>query len=169
MGKKGTKHLWSLAKTLLEKKKHCYNCKLIKNLFEFGLDKNALDKHTSMCSVCRVVVQREERRSQRHFCNKCGNEKSIRVSRVGDWRRHCNFCFLKKVRKNKPLRLRFRLLTKYNFTCQYCGRKPPECVLHIDHLLPKSKGGELEEKNLIVACAECNLGKADLIINWGQN
>ena len=57
--------------------------------------------------------------------------------------------------------IRWQILTRDNFTCQYCGRKAPDVELHIDHIIPKSKGGTNESENLVVACAECNIGKAD--------
>src|SRR3990167_2427732 len=57
---------------------------------------------------------------------------------------------------------RFKILMKYNFTCQYCGRKPPEVILHVDHIVPKSKGGRGTVDNLTVACFQCNIGKSDI-------
>ena len=71
----------------------------------------------------------------------------------------------RKEKNFRRLKLRFQLLQKYNFTCQYCGRKAPEVILEIDHKYPKSKGGLDEEKNYIVACKECNYGKNDSILN----
>ena len=69
-------------------------------------------------------------------------------------------------RKNsKRLRLRFKILKRDNFTCQYCGRKSPNVKLHIDHFYPKSKGGKYIENNLITSCADCNIGKSDVILN----
>ena len=59
-------------------------------------------------------------------------------------------------------RLRFRVFERDNFTCQYCGKRPPEVILHVDHVYPVSKGGKGEIENLITACADCNLGKATL-------
>lgn len=56
--------------------------------------------------------------------------------------------------------IRYRILERDNYTCQYCGRKPPEVKLHIDHILPKSKYFNLDiDENLITTCQECNLGK----------
>jgi len=63
------------------------------------------------------------------------------------------------------LKLRFKILKKYNFTCQYCGRRAPEVKLEVDHIIPISKGGSNDEDNLTVACFECNRGKRDEIIN----
>jgi hypothetical protein len=57
-------------------------------------------------------------------------------------------------------RLRFNIFERDNFTCQYCGKRPPEVVLEIDHIIPVSKGGETEHENLLTACFECNRGKS---------
>lgn len=58
-------------------------------------------------------------------------------------------------------RARFRVLKRDGFTCQYCGRRPPEVVLHVDHIEPRSKGGSDDPENLITSCGHCNLGKSD--------
>ena len=66
-----------------------------------------------------------------------------------------------------PSKLRFEVLDKYSYTCQYCGRKPPEVTLEIDHLLPTTKGGKTEINNLIVSCRDCNIGKSNkVIVGW---
>ena len=70
----------------------------------------------------------------------------------------------KKYQKPSLLRLRFLLLKKYDFTCQYCGRKAPDVVLQIDHIHPKSKGGKNKISNYLVACSDCNLGKGDILL-----
>lgn len=58
-------------------------------------------------------------------------------------------------------KIRFEIFKRDNFTCQYCGRRPPEVVLEPDHILPKSKGGKYITDNLITACFDCNRGKRD--------
>ncbi len=58
-------------------------------------------------------------------------------------------------------RLRFKIFEKYNFTCQYCGRKPPEVVLEVDHVVSRKDGGLDEEMNLICSCFDCNRGKRE--------
>ena len=55
--------------------------------------------------------------------------------------------------------LRFQVLRRDGFTCQYCGRKPPEVKLHIDHVTPWSAGGLNTLNNLRTSCEACNLGK----------
>lgn len=56
-------------------------------------------------------------------------------------------------------KLRFDIFKRDNFTCQYCGKRTPEVILEIDHVIPKSKGGSDEPENLITSCFECNRGK----------
>lgn len=60
--------------------------------------------------------------------------------------------------------MRFRVFERDGFICQYCGKKPPEVILHLDHIVPKSKGGSEDEENMITACADCNLGKSNFEI-----
>lgn len=64
-----------------------------------------------------------------------------------------------------PARLRFLVLRRDGFRCVYCGRAASGgLVLHIDHVLPKSRGGVDVEDNLVTACSDCNLGKAATLV-----
>jgi 5-methylcytosine-specific restriction endonuclease McrA len=56
-------------------------------------------------------------------------------------------------------RLRFAVLERDDFTCQYCGRRPPEVRLEVDHLEPRARGGKDGLWNLVTACWDCNRGK----------
>ena len=57
-----------------------------------------------------------------------------------------------------------------NFTCTYCGRSAYKdgVTLQIDHIEPKSKGGEDRYDNLCTACTDCNLGKLDVLLERHQ-
>ncbi len=57
--------------------------------------------------------------------------------------------------------VRFKVLRKYGYQCLACGRKPPEVVIHVDHIKPRSKypNLELDINNLQPLCADCNIGK----------
>lgn len=61
-------------------------------------------------------------------------------------------------------RLRFEVFKRDNFTCQYCGAKPPDTVLEVDHVHPRSLGGRDLIENLKTACWNCNRGKGAVII-----
>ena len=70
-----------------------------------------------------------------------------------------------KTSRDINLRMRFRVLQRDNFKCCACGASPakdPSVELHIDHIIPWSKGGETEFDNLQTLCSKCNLGKSDL-------
>ena len=68
----------------------------------------------------------------------------------------------KRTGRNISERMRFRILLRDGFQCQSCGASPLKdrgVELHVDHILPWSKGGETEENNLQTKCKRCNLGK----------
>lgn len=60
--------------------------------------------------------------------------------------------------------LRFEVFARDLFTCQYCGRRPPDVVLECDHIHPASKGGPNELINLTTSCFDCNRGKRDKVL-----
>jgi HNH endonuclease len=62
---------------------------------------------------------------------------------------------------SKPLSLtaRFEAFNRDDFTCQYCGRHPPDVLLEVDHVIPRANGGTNALENLITACFDCNRGK----------
>lgn len=61
-------------------------------------------------------------------------------------------------------RTRFEIFKRDAFTCQYCGRKPPTVILHVDHIVAVANGGDASRENLITSCADCNLGKSSVPI-----
>ena len=61
--------------------------------------------------------------------------------------------------------LRFEIFARDGFTCQYCGRRPPDVILEVDHIHPESKGGTADPINLITACFDCNRGKSAKVIS----
>lgn len=46
-------------------------------------------------------------------------------------------------------------------TCQYCGSKSEPRALTIDHVIPRSRGGESTWENLVAACFRCNNKKGN--------
>ncbi|MCD4830920.1 MAG: HNH endonuclease [Anaerohalosphaeraceae bacterium] len=43
--------------------------------------------------------------------------------------------------------------------CQYCGRKFSPSELSLDHVVPRSMGGDASWENLVCACTKCNSKK----------
>jgi 5-methylcytosine-specific restriction endonuclease McrA len=48
------------------------------------------------------------------------------------------------------------VLSRDYYTCQYCGVTPPRKELTIDHVLPRSRGGNTTWENVVTACQKCN-------------
>lgn len=63
---------------------------------------------------------------------------------------------------------RFDIFRRDGFTCQYCGRQPPEVVLQVDHIVPVVVGGSNDEMNLVTSCRDCNLGKGKKLLDKPQ-
>lgn len=69
-----------------------------------------------------------------------------------------------KTKREISDRLRFKILMRDGFTCKSCGKSPMTELgveLHIDHIIPWSKGGETIPENLATKCKQCNLGKGN--------
>ena len=70
----------------------------------------------------------------------------------------------KRERSLMTDKLRYMILRRDGFRCQLCGRSANDGIkLHVDHIIPISKGGRTIESNLRVLCEDCNLGKGDTI------
>ena len=80
-----------------------------------------------------------------------------------------------KTKSCIPSTLIRKIYKKYKYICSLCGKKvrfggsydwpfdPRPVCGSIDHILPISRGGNHDEKNLRLACKSCNCSrKADL-------
>ena len=70
----------------------------------------------------------------------------------------------RRTRREISDRQRFRILVRDGFRCKSCGASPlvqSGIELHVDHVLPWSKGGETTDDNLVSKCKQCNLGKGN--------
>ncbi len=77
-----------------------------------------------------------------------------------------DFPLYHKTKREINLRMRFCVLERDNFKCCACGASPakdPAVKLHVDHIIPWSKGGETVINNLQTLCSKCNLGKSNLM------
>lgn len=66
---------------------------------------------------------------------------------------------LSRILSNRPSRA--MIYKRDNNSCQYCGSTRH---LTIDHVIPKSRGGEDSWENLVVACHTCNTKKGDTFL-----
>jgi 5-methylcytosine-specific restriction endonuclease McrA len=56
---------------------------------------------------------------------------------------------------------RRNLFKRDHSTCQYCGCQPGTEELTIDHVVPRSQGGQTTWENCVLACVACNAHKAN--------
>jgi len=56
---------------------------------------------------------------------------------------------------------RRNIFKRDRFTCQYCGAQPGSEELTLDHVVPRSQGGESRWDNCVLACLTCNKRKAN--------
>lgn len=73
----------------------------------------------------------------------------------------------KRTPRDINWRMRAKVLIRDACICKMCGDSPaknPNAVLHVDHILPWSKGGETVEENLQTLCSICNIGKSDMVV-----
>jgi 5-methylcytosine-specific restriction endonuclease McrA len=54
---------------------------------------------------------------------------------------------------------REEIFARDGFRCVYCGRVLPADELSVDHVQPRSRGGDRSAGNLVTACRACNVIK----------
>lgn len=85
---------------------------------------------------------------------KCG-ENLVPVPAVIVLRRYVNYKFFRIV----PSRRNVYERDKYR--CQYCLADQPYSKLTLDHVIPKSKGGDYSWSNIVCCCKKCNQKKGN--------
>ena len=67
----------------------------------------------------------------------------------------------RKIERSKVTpSLRYKIMQRDGFRCCLCGRSAAGGVeLEVDHIIPVSRGGNSDEKNLQTLCRDCNRGK----------
>jgi 5-methylcytosine-specific restriction endonuclease McrA len=83
------------------------------------------------------------------YCLTCGNELPLHKSK------YCS-------EECTPMkRDRFIILERDNFQCAYCGKTSygNKVELHVDHIIPRNKGGSNHAENLVTSCSTCNKGR----------
>jgi len=96
------------------------------------------------------------------ICGVCGAEYHPNVSN----QKYCSpECTQRRLDENyaaNQQRGRFIVFHRDEFSCIYCGRSPvtdKNVVLHLEHVVPRYRGGENRLSNLATSCARCNVEK----------
>src|ERR1700752_4472735 len=56
---------------------------------------------------------------------------------------------------------RMRIYMRDKYRCQYCGARKAVGELTLDHILPRSRGGDNSPVNIVTACVACNNRKGN--------
>jgi len=56
---------------------------------------------------------------------------------------------------------RMNVFFRDGFRCMYCGISAPASQLTLDHVIPRSRGGQTEWTNILTACNPCNASKGN--------
>ena len=59
-------------------------------------------------------------------------------------------------------KIRWQVLKRDSFQCQYCGQYAPNVPLEVDHVVAICEGGSNDFDNLKTSCWSCNRGKLGL-------
>lgn len=54
---------------------------------------------------------------------------------------------------------RFNIFARDKSICQYCGKRCPKNELNLDHVIPRSRGGQTTWENVVCSCLACNRRK----------
>ncbi len=66
---------------------------------------------------------------------------------------------LNRIMIQKPTRA--LIYQRDDHTCQYCGSQKR---LTVDHVIPRSRGGQDTWENMVVACSPCNVKKGNTLL-----
>lgn len=113
----------------------------------------AKEKHRRLCDEKMHRVENENR-SAIEKQNTHGKEADAHKRMIAEQRRLMTDS------------LRYDILARDGFRCKICGASAADgAKLHVDHIIPVSKGGKTEKANLRTLCERCNLGKSNKIEN----
>ncbi len=60
-----------------------------------------------------------------------------------------------------PGSVRYEVLKRAKHRCELCGAHENQTALHVDHIVPRAKGGSDELSNFQALCVTCNTNKRD--------
>ena len=110
----------------------------------------------TICNVRRAIVLIYLGKAEAIYCLA---EKTISsVHRSFDYPSIVRLVFFVRIPFKKIILSRKNILRRDGHRCQYCGTT---ANLTLDHVMPKSRGGEDSWENLTTACIRCNNKKGN--------
>ncbi|NOD78915.1 HIT domain-containing protein [Ruegeria sp. HKCCD4332] len=87
----------------------------------------------------------------------CEEKIADYIERRGDniWRHRFN------AKGYVPGSIRYEVLKRAKYRCELCGASAEDVALHVDHIIPRNKGGQDDLSNFQALCVTCNTNKRD--------
>ena len=131
-----------------------------------------------LCRELAEVVHLEEGRFSNYDFDSWREISELRADEKQpheDWIRSVNFeiqvprvvrlLFYDRMPRRVVRLNRHTILARDEHRCQYCGHRLPSSQLSLDHVIPRSRGGETTWDNVVCACLKCNVKKGGLTPN----
>jgi hypothetical protein len=125
-------------------------------------------KHEVVCGECGKVFMQEYRNTRSTYCSDVCMRRSVHRNAKHKRRIRLNGAFVERVYKA-------RIFKRDKGICQICGKKvaskqkaPHPYSATLDHIIPLSKGGTHEPKNIRLAHFICNSIKSDGVSDGGD-
>lgn len=88
-------------------------------------------------------------RSNKAYCSETCNQAAHNATKKATW----------KTGERQERVSRAYIIARDRSRCHLCRKKCDPSEIHLDHLIPLSRGGTHDAANVRVACADCNLSK----------
>lgn len=146
--------------------KRCSRCSFTLPVDCFSKDKSKKDGLYPLCKICQ-----KERRSEYYYKHR---EAEIEAAR------HWNSTHpVERKIRNHQRRWRMQqnggsftkqewadVKEEYEYMCLRCGKKEPDTILTIDHVIPIVLGGRNDINNIQPLCGRCNGHKGNKYIDY---
>ena len=95
--------------------------------------------------IAAGIIQREHKKNKYKYLERARKRRALKRNAE-----HDNYMpWLKEIK------------SKRKFICYWCGKKVATNRLHVDHIIPLSKGGNDTWDNVCASCDKCNMAKHD--------
>ena len=147
------------AVTKLTDTKVCTCCGLTKHIYDFHKKHSQISGTRAVCKACRYFAER----SNNIAYSKSENGKLVTLNNQGKRRERMYSSSDGTITKDALKTLK----ENQNHKCYYC-----DCALdytvpkqvHLDHIIPLSKGGTHTIGNVVWACCSCNSSKSNKLL-----
>lgn len=116
---------------------------------------------TKECQYCHALFDVRVSEARVKFCSKSCYYEGRKVTREHTLLRRRALASKRRAMKYNPtgefdINYFKWLCEQFNHKCVMCGRQYDSSTLTIDHIVPLSKGGEHDSKNVQPLCRSCN-------------